>query len=293
MEHGNYVAEQRKEEETFNEAEEYIKKATNKRPYIENIEIKEIQPNSVTIKVKAIDEDGGMLRYKIYIGESKENLEEKSVKEAEQGEEVELIATGINTLEECYYRIDVSDKYITVSSNIGELNNKKPVIKKVEVTDITRNTAKVKIKGTDEDGDRLVYKVYIDTVEENLRDNNILAKKESEEVEQGTEVNLDITEGLNPNTKYFYRIDITDQKDTVSSTIGNFTTMMNHKPVISETITRDIMITDNPMNSDSWIQIGANVVDEDGDRLEVKIYLGKGNVDSLESSDLIRRRIKF
>lgn len=56
-----------------------------------------MQQTSVIIRVKAVDEDGEKLKYKLYVGKNKENLEEITIKEADQGEEIDLIATGIDT----------------------------------------------------------------------------------------------------------------------------------------------------------------------------------------------------
>ena len=52
------------------------------------------------------------------------------------------------------------DKYAITQSQVSTLQNKKPVITKAEVTDITRTTAKAVIQGTDEDADdKLTYRV--------------------------------------------------------------------------------------------------------------------------------------
>ena len=40
MEHGNYVTEQRNEENVLNEVEEHLNKVINKRPYIQSINVK-------------------------------------------------------------------------------------------------------------------------------------------------------------------------------------------------------------------------------------------------------------
>lgn len=91
-----------------------------------------------------------------------------------------------------------------------------------------------------------------------------------------------------PETKYYYRIDITDGKQTVRTEIKDFTTMVNNEPKITPTITRDITVnSSNPTKSTSWIQVEAKVEDADSDKLDIKIYLGTSAADQLGTSDLI------
>jgi len=161
MESGNYATEQKKEEELFNEADHIIKATNNKKPVLENIEVTGMTATGATIKVKATDVDGENLTYILYMGISEDTLEEKAKKEnIEQGQEIELIGEGIDTTNLIYYRVDVVDKYATVKSQVSTLQNKKPVIEKTEIIEITRTTVTAKVQGIDEDaGEKLTYKI--------------------------------------------------------------------------------------------------------------------------------------
>ena len=157
----DYIIAQGKEEELFNDLDEYIRVITNKKAVFDYIEVNTITATTASIKVRATDSDGDNLTYILYMGTSEDNLEEKDrIENVEQGIEVELHGTEINTEILCYYRIDVLDKYAITQSQVSTLQNKKPVITKAEVTDITRTTAKAVIQGTDEDADdKLTYRV--------------------------------------------------------------------------------------------------------------------------------------
>ena len=100
------------------------------------------------------------LTYILYMGTSKDILIEKDkIEKVEHGTEVELEGTEINTGELVYYRVDVLDKYARVESQISTIQNKPPEIKKAEIQDVTRVSAKAVVIGTDEDTATLTYKV--------------------------------------------------------------------------------------------------------------------------------------
>jgi len=286
MESGNYAKEQKKEEDLFNEADHIIKVANNKKPVFENIDITGMTATSATIKAKATDGDGENLTYILYMGTSEDSLEEKDKKEnIEQGQEVELIGEGIDTTNLIYYRVDVLDKYSKVESQVSTLQNKKPAIGKAEVTDITRTTAVVKIQGTDEDReDKLTYRIYYGTDKNALETTGKVVQKEN--IVSGTEEPFNIAE-LQSGIKYFYKIAITDGKQTVH-TEGEFTTVANNAPKITPTITRDITVNESdPTKSTSWIQVAAEVTDADNDKLDIKIYLGTVAEENLGEEDLL------
>lgn len=144
----------------LNEVEYNIKAGLNKKPVFDYIEVSEMKPTSAKIKAKAIDTDGDKLTYILYMGTTMDSLIEKDkIEQVEQGTEVELEGTEINTGELVYYRLDVLDQYAIVKSQISTIQNKVPEIKKAEIKDITRVSAKAVVMGTDEDTENLTYKI--------------------------------------------------------------------------------------------------------------------------------------
>ena len=216
--------------------------------------------------------------------------QEKDKKEnADQGTEVQFEITGIDTTKLYYYRIDVSDKYATVQSQVSILTNKKPEIKKAEIIDVTKITAKVVVQGTDEDAvDKLTYKVYYGEDRDTLETTGKVVEKGN--ITSGTEETLDIKD-LRPGTKYYYKIAITDGMQTVHKE-GEFTSGANNAPIITPTVIGDITVnSSDPTKSTSWIQISAKAEDTDNDKLDIKIYLGTSKADSLGQVELIGSQI--
>ena len=265
---GNYATEQKKEENVFNDADHYIKVATNKKPEFKYIEVTGMTVTTAGIKAAAIDGDGENLTYRLFYGLDKDNLEEKDKKEnIEQATEVQFEITGIDTTKLYYYRIDVSDKYATVQSQVSILTNKKPEIKKAEIIDVTKITAKAVVQGTDEDTvDKLTYKVYYGADKDTLETTGKVVEKGN--ITSGTEETLEIKE-LTPGTKYYYKIAITDGKQTVYTEVKEFTTEANNKPVITN-------VKVNAKTTSS-ITIAATATDADGEKLKYSLYVGTTN----------------
>ena len=273
----------------FNDADHYIKVATNKKPEFDYVEVKSMTLTSATIKARATDGDGENLTYILYMGTSEDNLVEKAKKEnVEQGTEEELLGEGIDTANIVYYRVEVIDAYATIQSQVSTLQNKKPVIEKAEIKDITRTTAKAIIQGIDEDGDKLTYKIYYGTDKDALETTGKVVEKK--DITSGTEETLDIKD-LRPGTKYYYKIAITDGMQTVHKE-GEFTSGANNAPIITPTVIGDITVnSSDPTKSTSWIQISAKAEDTDNDKLDIKIYLGTSKADSLGQVELIGSQI--
>ena len=68
----------------FNDADHYIKVATNKKPEFKYIEVTGMTVTTAGIKAAAIDGDGENLTYRLFYGLDKDNLEEKDKKEQEK-----------------------------------------------------------------------------------------------------------------------------------------------------------------------------------------------------------------
>ncbi len=183
----NYAKEQKKEEEAFNEVDNYIKVATNKKPNIETLKYSERTLNTMKITAVATDEDGDSLTYKLFLGTSIENLVEQSeIKEnIEEGTEVAWTVPVIDNITLYYYKIIVSDKYSNVDSGIIETRkNHLPIIKtniskdiSINQDDPTQSTSWIQIatKIEDEDNDNLTIKMYLGTDEsEKLNETDLI-----------------------------------------------------------------------------------------------------------------------
>lgn len=228
MEHGNYVTEQRNEENVLNEVEEHLNKVINKRPYIQSINVKEKTTNSVVIIGKGTDEDDEKIKYTLYFGEDKENLEQQGeAREVERETEEEWNITGLKDNTKYYYMLEIEDRYVKVQSEIREVItdriNAAPVIEEVRTSkDINgetgKNWFKAVTRGTDEEGDKLIYtlkmwkKANEEVNEQELVKGEPTKKIIKENITSGEEVELEITD-LEEYTEYVYRIEITDGKD--------------------------------------------------------------------------------
>ena len=162
MVYGNYAQEQKNEENILEDADHYIKVATNKKPNIEVLKYSDRTVSSMKITAMATDGDGENLTYKLYVGATKENLiEQTDVKEdVEQGIEVIWNVPVADSTSVYYYKIIVSDRYADIDSGIRETNNA-PVLGEVNIEkDLDENTGnwvKVKTSATDQENDKLTY----------------------------------------------------------------------------------------------------------------------------------------
>lgn len=147
MELGNYAKEQKKEQEEFNNTVDYIRKATNKRPYIEKIELEEKKDTSIKVKALASDDDKEKLTYILYVGNTKEDLAEITTLEEMEGQEVTLTASG-SFSQVKYFKVDVKDEFVTIEGRImplakveiGSYVDYKPANGTFKMTDIEPST---------------------------------------------------------------------------------------------------------------------------------------------------------
>lgn len=238
--------------------------AMNHKPIFDYIDVVKITANSATIKVNATDMDEEGLTYILYMGTDEKNLVEKAKKEnIEQGIEVELLGEEIDTTQLYYYRVDVKDAYVTVQSPVSTIQNKKPILEKSDIIDITKICAKARIQGTDEDiNDILTYRIIYGENKDTLDLDGRIIQKEN--IVSGTEEILDIEE-LIPGTKYYYKIEITDGKQIVHNN-GEFVTIVNKKPTKATVKQLDTKKTS--------FNITARATDGDREQLEYKVYTG-------------------
>lgn len=151
------------------------------------------------------------------------------------------------------------DHYIKVATN------KKPEIGKTEITDVTRTTAIARIQGIDEEGEKLIYKIHYGIDKERLE-----KTLEKVDVLAGTEEIIEIKD-LTPYTKYYYKVEISDELNTIFSDIGNFQTKQaNTSPSIPNATVK--------YRGTSRVEIAVQSTDDDGDELEYELRYDKGFV---------------
>ena len=225
MEYGNYAKEQKNEENVFNDADHYIKVATNKKPNIEVLKYSERTASSMKITAMATDGDGENLTYKLYVGATRENLvEQLDIKEnVEQGTEVSWTALVTDNTSTYYYKIVVSDKYADIDSGIRETNNA-PVLGEINLTkdldETIGNWVKITTSATDKENDKLTYAFKMWKKEEGANEEELIQQAPTkihtkENVNAGEEVEL-IINGLEEYQDYVYRVDIADKdNDTI------------------------------------------------------------------------------
>lgn len=224
----NYVAAQEEEGEEFNNVDRYIKVATNKKPNIEVLKYSDRTASSMKITAMATDGDGENLTYKLYVGETKENLSEQTdIKEkVEQGTEVSWTVTVKDATSVYYYKVIVSDEYADIDSGVRETNNA-PVLGAVtiekDLDETTGNWVKVKTSATDAENDPITYTFKMWKKEEGVSEEDLIKQ---EPTKTGTEkdaisdepIEIKIS-GLEEYQDYIYRVDVTDNNNIVIGTI--------------------------------------------------------------------------
>ncbi|MCI9365583.1 MAG: hypothetical protein HFJ54_03005 [Clostridia bacterium] len=166
---------------------------------------------------------------------------------------------------------------------IDVLTNNKPNIKLLNNSERTDSTMKITAMATDEDKENLTYKLYLGTTRENL----VEVSEVKENIEEGIEVSWTVPV-KDTTTIYYYKIIVSDRYSNIDSGIRE----TNNAPKITATVTKDIMVAENPLDSKSWIQIDTNITDTENDKLDVKIYFGTVESEKLGENDLIRTRIR-
>lgn len=213
-----YEKEQIKEKEEFDGVVNILETATSKKPIIESTEITKITSNSVSVKIKATSEEDKMFTYKIYIGTEKDKLIEKQSLEEKQGIDVTLTVTDLQPETQYFYRIEVIDEKQVVSTEVEIfttlINHEPQIVGTIKQTEKTANTFTIQARATDEDGDKLIYKVYIG----NSKTEQTTLGKTSDKSDSGNTVTLSNI-AFTKNTACYYRVDVSDGYTTVSSKV--------------------------------------------------------------------------
>lgn len=218
----NYVTAQEEEGEEFNNVDRYIKVATNKKPNIEVLRYSDRTASSMKITAMATDGDGENLTYKLYVGETKENLSEQTdIKEkVEQGTEVSWTVTVKDATSVYYYKVIVSDEYADIDSGIRETNNA-PVLGAVtiekDLDETTGNWVKVKTSATDTESDPITYTFKMWKKEEGVSEEDLIKQEPTKtgtnkDAVSGEPIEITIS-GLEEYQDYIYRVDVTDNNN--------------------------------------------------------------------------------
>lgn len=189
-------------------------------PTVSEITTSNITENSITVTVNATDNESGIAKYQFEYKLSTES----DYKVAETVETTEKTCsyeyTGL--LEQTTYklRVTVFDKSNNQASaekeEITLKSNSAPSIETAKVKSKTTNSLTVTVNATDIDNDKLIYTLYTSK----SPDSNFEEKATSVATEAGTNVDL-TAQGLEQYTYYYYKIDVTDGKDTTDGLVSN------------------------------------------------------------------------
>ncbi len=149
-----------------------------------------------------------------------------------------------------------------VDEFIKKETNKKPVIKRVGVVSKTINSLIIEAIATDEDKEKLTYKLYVGTSKEDLVLQSLVKEGINDEV-----VTWNI-ENLEEYTKYYYKVEVTDGTDIVTTDIKEvITNRTNTAPTVASS-----EVESKTTNS---IKIKAGATDTEDDKLTYTIYFGE------------------
>ena len=125
-------------------------------------------------------------------------------------------------------------------------------------TNIKTKSFRIIAQGIDENNNNLKYTLYVGTEEDNLSQYGLAQNGTS-----GVSVLWDVT-GLTPNTKYYYKVEVTDGEIIIKST-GDVTTLPNTAPTI---------IASYSNLSASSVTIKSTGTDSDEDTLTYTLKIG-------------------
>ena len=151
----------------------------------------------------------------MYFGDNKEALQQKDSIINIQGEEVTWTVPNLNETTKYFYRIEVKDRFATVSSEVKELR-RSPYIENT-VVEKTTNSATIKVTGKGEPEVELTYNLYLGKTEEDMEKTQTKTGRIDEEI-SFEELNLE------EYTDYYYRIEISDGTETNKGNVQTFRT---------------------------------------------------------------------
>jgi len=207
--------EQENEINIINGAADKIDEISNSKPEFTNIRILSKTADTAIIGATAIDRDNEKLTYILYFGDNKEALQQKDSIINIQGEEVTWTVPNLNETTKYFYRIEVKDRFATVSSEVKELR-RSPYIENT-VVEKTTNSATIKVTGKGEPEVELTYNLYLGKTEEDMEKTQTKTGRTDEEI-SFEELNLE------EYTDYYYRIEISDGTETNKGNVQTFRT---------------------------------------------------------------------
>lgn len=218
-----YEKEEGKEKNTLNNVEHGMASLANKKPKIEVLKCTYNKGSELVIKVMATDQDSATLIYKLYVGTTKDNLEEQAEikKDIKQGQEVSWTMTGSE--DKYYYKVEVLDEYAKIDSGIKETNNA-PVLGGVtvakDIDEKTGNWVKVTTSATDAENDKLTYTLKMWKKPEGTVDETEIIKGDptrtatKKDITAGENVEITI-KGLEEYQDYIYCVYVTDGNNVI------------------------------------------------------------------------------
>lgn len=218
-----YEKEEGKEQNALNNVEHGMASLANKKPKIEVLKCTYNKGSELVIKVMATDQDSATLTYKLYVGTTKDNLEEQAEikKDIKQGQEVSWTMTGNE--DKYYYKVEVLDEYAKVDSGVRELNNA-PVLGAVtvakDIDEKTGNWVKVTTSATDAESDKLTYTLKMWKKPEGTVDETEIIKGDptrtatKKDITAGENVEITI-KSLEEYQDYIYRVDVADGNNVI------------------------------------------------------------------------------
>jgi len=219
--------------EGLNRIDNFIKKETNKKPIIKRIGVVSKTINSLTIEAIGADDDKEQLKYKLYIGNSKENLILHSEeKEGTSNVSVQWEVLSLQEYTKYFYKVEVTDGIDIVTTDVKEVmtnrTNTTPTVANSQIEEKTINSMIIKANATDAEDDKLIYTIYFGETADKLTKQTTM-----EEQNKGEGITFTKTD-LKEYTLYYYRIDVSDEWDTTEGVVQEVRTYCSGKGAVCE-----------------------------------------------------------
>ena len=190
----------------------------NNEPIVNNFIVTASDEKSITVSASGLDNESGLYSYTFQKSTTSDTTGfDEGVTQVSSDETCTYTYTGLQEETTYYLRVIVTDiakntKISTVITQLTASANKAPSVPTVAFSSKTNNSLTVTAKSTDENGDNLNYTLYAGTTSGNL-------DKVSSVVSQTQNQTATITvSGLNSYEYYYWRVDVSDGKDTTKGT---------------------------------------------------------------------------
>ena len=190
-------------------------------PTINNFTVATFDTSSITAKVDAIDNQTGIAKYQFEykLSTSSNYTIAKVIETTNTSYTYKYI--GLTDGTTYNLRVIVFDKAgnqipSSAITQTTEIANVAPSVPTVTFNSKTTNSISIRAKATDNDGDNLIYKLYVSTTQ----NSGFIERATSSATASGTQVTLEAT-GLSQYTTYYYYVTVTDGKETATSTTSS------------------------------------------------------------------------